>query len=194
MNEIVKKNREDVLTQFMQVAGERMNYDEKLLDSHTEAIKEISGGLADCLKMVDKVKGEVVRMSNDILLIKQGQTAFPAPEVSDTYITDEQAKRIPSEIYFRVCRLLDLPFSESDFSRVDFDTKNLYVDKFISRLYGEARSAGLLGSKNQTTLKSNYTELLHFIDTWEPKCGVEELKNVCIKEAAAKQKKKRRAI
>lgn len=88
-------------------------------------------------------------------------------------LTRPQANNVRQSIHARVRELLGIEYENGIVKE-----NCLFADKylrpgFISRCYTDARRESKLGTPYSETYQRDYSEVLHFIATWEPPTGTE---------------------
>ncbi|MCM1258616.1 MAG: hypothetical protein NC307_12270 [Roseburia sp.] len=187
LREIIEYDKQNKLDSIIEQNTTCMAQMMQAFNQMTNQMTVLIGKLA---KDSDRDHKKVREIEKRLAVLEESQSKSVKRDMVET-ITDEQHKTLTSEINFRVFRVLGLPMDEADYCDADRATKIMCFGKFVSRLRIDAKNSGLMASKIENTSKENYTALLSFIRSWEPRGGVERLKDIAIKEYAEKKKLER---
>lgn len=145
---------------------------------------EQMGILTSTVKKLDNRYGELAVEMNDM----NGRIQHLE---DDQFVDLIKADNIKHSAQSRVAELLEIEFDE----RGGVTDESMYVyhkyfSKFVGRLHVDARHAGLEGPRIYATPRKNYQALLNFINDWQPKRGVNGLKDYYDKLAAIRREKR----
>ena len=93
-------------------------------------------------------------------------------------INRAESRRIRKAVMSRVNYLLEIKFEGGKVAKESIATDQLYRGPFISRCYTDAKSHSKMGDSYPETLKTDFNEVLEYIEAWTPEVdgGVEGYK------------------
>lgn len=125
---------------------------------------------------------EVVQknMSDDIDYLKKTQE-----------VASYQKTNLVQAANARAHKVLQLPADKSEWSDKNHDDYTKYYSYFIHGLYSDAKRAGVMGNRVETTQRMFYEPFMRFIETWIPRQGVQGLKDYADKQRESKERIKK---
>ena len=107
---------------------------------------------------------------------------------NDVEISTQQRKKIRNAVHRRVWAILELPQNQKDWDEEDFLIYKKYAPRFYGRCWSEVKRNGHLVTPYEETPKKYYDDAMRDIEAWFPLDGIEGLKSIADKAAAANKK------
>ena len=151
MNQVISSNNAPMLTfeQMNQIISNTV-YAQNIVSVQLENLSGQLGGVVKELSGLRKDYSDLTQRMNDLELEEECTTY-------QITIINETAKKRCSEILG--------------------GHKNIYYRTFMKKIYKEARLYAGLGHCMSATKKKDYDRVINFLESWIPRCGIQNLKN-----------------